>query len=498
MNGELALVLVATLPLVGALLTVLFGLRGGFIALAVAASISIALFVLILDVAQGGVIEIAVGGWEAPLGITLRADGLALAFLTMSALVMVAVILFAQGGFAPRTIAGKMVEKRASYAFWPLALLLWAALNAIFLSRDLFNIYVGLEMLTLAAMALVAIGGKAESIAAAMRCMMFALLGSLLYLLGVSLLYAAHGTLDIDQIFARTTTANADFVAAGLITAGLLLKTALFPFHAWLPPAHSNAPAPASAMLSALVPKASFYILLRFWFEAVPDLANQAVMWFLGGLGALAILFGSLMALRQMRLKLIIAYSTVAQIGYLFLVFPLAGGDYSAQPWATNAWSAASFHAISHGLAKAAMFLCAGLWIVAVGHDRLDGMKGLAQAMPMTTFAFVLAAMTLIGLPPSGGFTAKYLMLSAAFSAGDIIWVVILVAGGLLSAAYLYRPIAFIFERKALQTTVFVSHRLQAIPLILALAATLLGLASNIPFELLQIGRPFASSGEME
>lgn len=497
MTPELALVLVATLPLIGALLAVVSGRRGGAVALSVVLGVSVSLAVLIAGIAQGGdVILIAVGGWDAPLGITLRADGLAAVFLAMAATVMGAVILFARSMFAPHATAteAETRETRAAYAFWPLVLLLWGALNAIFLSQDLFNLYVGLELLTVAAVALVAIDGDAESISAALRYMVFALMGSLLYLLGVGLIYAGHGTMDIEMIGARAEATNADLVAAGLITAGLAVKTALFPFHAWLPPAHAGAPAPASALLSSLVPKASFYILLRFWFEAVPDLANDAIMSGLGGLGAMAVLFGSLMALQQDRLKLVIAYSTVAQIGYLFLVFPLTGGDYSAQPWTAGVWTAASFLAVSHALAKSAMFLCAGVWMMALGHDRLDGMKGLARAMPMTMFAFAMAAIVLMGLPPSGGFTAKYLLLTAALVSGEWIWAAVLIAGGLLSAAYLYRAVAPAFSHDPAEGLSPVPLALQTLPLVLALAAILLGVFSEAPFAFTQIGKPLTAA----
>lgn len=494
MTPELALVLVAALPLIGALLAVVSGRRGGVVALVVAAGVAAALGILIAHIARGEVVLIAVGGWNAPLGITLRADGLAAVFLAMSAAVMTATLLFAQPMFAPRATETGSEEIRAAYAFWPLVLLLWGALNAIFLSQDLFNLYVGLELLTISAVALVAINGKAESIAAALRYMVFALMGSLLYLLGVGLIYAGHGTMDIAMIGARAEATNADLVAAGLITAGLALKTALFPFHTWLPPAHAGAPAPASAMLSALVPKASFYILFRFWFEAVPDLASDAIMSGLGGLGAMAVLFGSLMALQQDRLKLIIAYSTVAQIGYLFLVFPLASGDHSAQPWTAGVWTAASFLAVSHALAKSAMFLCAGVWMMAVGHDRLDGMKGLARAMPVTMFAFALAAIVLMGLPPSGGFTAKYLLLTAAFASGDWVWAAVLIVGGLLSAAYLYRAVVPAFSYDRAEGSSPVPLKLQALPLVLALAAILLGVFSDAPFAFAQIGKPLSAA----
>ncbi|MCL6251952.1 hypothetical protein M3P36_12975 [Altererythrobacter sp. KTW20L] len=499
---SLALVALVAVPLLAALLAVVVPRRGALIALLGVAGIATALVVLVPALVRQGVLSLSIGGWNAPLGITLRLDGLGLAFLSMVATVMAAVLVSARPQFAARAGSG---ETRSQWAFWPLALLLWSALNVAFLSRDLFNLYVALELLTVAAVALVAIEGKAGSLAAGLRYMMFALAGSLAYLLGVALLYAGHGTLDLTLLAAQGIgsgrsggTAAADLIAAGLITAGLAVKTALFPFHAWLPPAHSGAPAPASAMLSALVPKASFLILIRLWFEALPELASPVLLTLLGALGAAAVLFGSVLALRQSRLKLIVAYSTVAQIGYLFLVFPLAGGDSFAQPWAAGAWTGAVFQALSHGLAKAAMFLCAGVWIIAVGHDRLDGMRGLATATPMTAFAFALAAVSLVGLPPSGGFTAKYLMLTSAFASGQVVWGAVLVVGGLLSAAYLYRPLALAFAKADTPTFAPVSRRLQLVPLLLALAAITLGLASQTPFSLIQIGRPASAVEGLE
>lgn len=503
MSGGLAIVALITAPLVAALLAAVIARRGEWIALVSVLGVAAALCVLMPIVAADGPLDLAIGGWQAPLGITLRADGVALAFAGMTALVMTAVLVSARTMFGAAT---SPAETRGQWAFWPLALLLWGALNVAFLSRDLFNLYVALELITVAAVALVAIDGTREALTAALRYLMFALMGSMAYLLGAALLYAGHGTLDIGLLAARDIGASgaagsrgaSDLMAAGLMTAGLAVKTALFPFHAWLAPAHAGAPAPASAMLSALVPKASFVILLRLWFEALPELASPALLATLGGLGAAAVLYGSVLALRQNRLKLIIAYSTVAQIGYLFLVFPLAGGDSYAQPWAAGAWTGAIFQALSHGLAKAAMFLCAGVWIIAVGHDRLSGMRGLASATPMTMFAFATAGVALVALPPSGGFTAKYLMLTASFASGQPIWAVVLLLGGLLSAAYLYRPLAMAFARADDATFVPVARSLQVAPLLLALAAILLGLASQAPFGLVQQGLPAAAVEGLE
>jgi len=475
----IALIALLALPLAGALIAVAAPKLGARIAGAVVLASGGALALLVSEMMSAGVVRVAPGGWGAPLGIVLEADGLAVVFMVMALAVMA-------GVFA---IAAPMRE--LAVPFWPLAMLAWAALNAIFLSRDLFNLYVGLELLTLTAVALVAMGGD-KALGAALRYLTFALTGSILYLAGVVLVYSAHGMLDIDLLATTTLPAPTDRLATALMTVGLLIKTALFPFHVWLPPAHGAAPAPASAILSALVPKASFVILLRIWFEAFPDAAHDRMLTLLAVLGALAVVHGGILALKQGRLKQIIAYSTVAQIGYLFLVFPLAGGDSAAQPWAAGAWTGAVFQALGHGLAKASMFLCAGLWIIAVGSDRLEALRGLARALPMTAMAFAIAAVTLMGLPPSGGFTAKYLMMTTAFASGQVVWGLVLLGGGLLAAGYLYRPMAVLFARDMPDFTP-VPRYLQAVPLLLALLAVAMGILSDGIYAFVQIGRPGAA-----
>jgi len=483
-----ALVALLVLPFFGALAAVALPLRASRPAvLATVAATTVAALATAAAVGSGRAPRLEMGGWTPPIGIVLAADGLAAALLVMSALVMAGVALAARPAFAPESAGA-----RAAFGFWPLALLLWGALNVVFLSRDLFNLYVGIELLSLAAIALVAIDGRAAALTAAIRYMIFALAGSLLYLTGVLLTYAAHGMLDIDLLGERTPAAT-DGLALALMTAGLMAKTALFPFHVWLPPAHSSAPAPASAMLSALVPKASFVILLRLWFEAMPDQASGQALGLIAALGAAAVLWGSLAALVQPRLKLVVAYSTVAQIGYLFLVFPLATGPSEEVPWAAGAWNGVVLLALSHGLAKAAMFLAVGHWMIAAGSDRLSDLRGLARPMPMTAYAFAMCAVTLAGLPPSGGFIGKYLLMTAAFASGQLVWALVLAGGGLLAAAYLYRPLAVIFERDAVVEVQPVSRARQTVPLVLAGASIALGIASAGPIELLEIGRPPAA-----
>ena len=258
-----------------------------------------------------------IGGWQAPLGIELMVDGLAAIMLVLTQAVALPLALYARAYFS--------IHPEGVHYFWPLKGFLLAAMNALFLSNDIFNLYVTLELVSLAAVGLVAAYGSVETLTAALRYLLATLLGSGAYLLGVAIFYGAYGTVSISLLASLITNEapNAVFFAAGLMIIGLMLKTALFPFHFWLPPAHGGTPSPVSALLSALVIKASFYLILRLWLGLLMPLTSPLAAQLAGLLGAAAILWGSMMALRQSRLKMLIAYSTVAQIGYLFLLFPL-------------------------------------------------------------------------------------------------------------------------------------------------------------------------------
>jgi formate hydrogenlyase subunit 3/multisubunit Na+/H+ antiporter MnhD subunit len=482
MTGWPLLELTVILPLAGLLFVLPLGRHGPLLVLVVGPLILLAVVLLCAELyVSGQSIERFVGGWDVPLGIALRADGLAATFLLTTAIISLAV-----ASFALRSL-GSPEETTTSYTFWPLFYAMWASLNAVFIGGDLFNLYVALELLTLSAVAMVAYG----SAAAAVRYLLFALSGSLAYLLGTVLFYSVHGSLDM-ALLGAAATEPATLVAAGLMTAGLLAKTALFPLHAWLPPAHGNAPAPASALLSALVVKASFFITVRIWFDLVPGAAGDQLLQMLAMLGAAAVLYGSLLAIRQSRLKLIVAYSTVAQLGYLFFVFPLAGSA-EQMPWAAGAWSGAMFHAVAHAFAKAAMFLAAGIMMEAVGDDRLSRLAGLGRALPMTVFAFGVAAVSIMGLPPSGGFMGKYLMLTSALAGGYLFLALVMIVGGLLAAIYLFRPLALMLAGNDMPAVTPIPRRRQAVPLFLALLAIAIGIASALPYAFLQIGRPVAA-----
>ncbi|MFW2373709.1 MAG: complex I subunit 5 family protein [Gammaproteobacteria bacterium] len=429
-----------------------------------------------------GVYHHAVGGWGAPLGIDLYADGLSLLMLSLTALVGVGVSVYSAAYF----------KYEIGVRFWPIWLFLLAALNALFLSADIFNLYVTLELMGLAAVALAALSGGRDALSGAMRYLLATLLGSLSYLLGVALLYHNFGSVDIAILADRMDASPSVWAALGLITAGLALKTALFPLHFWLPAAHASAPAPVSALLSALVVKASFYILLRFWlsiFSPILSESGPGVETLLGLLGAAAVLWGSLQALRQSRLKLLIAYSTVAQIGYLFLAFPLVATA------GITAWNAVAYLALSHALAKAAMFMAAGNLLRFGGHDRIADLDRVVQRLPLTAAAFALAGVSIMGLPPSGGFIGKWLLLQTALIQDRWDIVAVLILGGLLAAAYVFKVLGKAF------TQANITHEARTVPAImewtalsLALGAVLLGFLAAPVLELLAIGDVFGAS----
>ncbi len=229
------LVLAIVLPAAGVLLALSVGrvLAERVALLVLAASFAIAVAIVAEIWRSGHALSYALGGWPPPLGIALRADGLSAVMAITTALVVGAIGLFGRVSFAA-PVPG--TEARAPSAFWTLLLAVAAALNLIWFAGDLFSLYVALELLTFAAVPLVSLDGRANTLAAALRYLLFALLGSVLYLIGTALLYGAYGTLDIVLLSGRIHPEPAVWVAAALMTAGLLAKTALFPLHLWLPP----------------------------------------------------------------------------------------------------------------------------------------------------------------------------------------------------------------------------------------------------------------------
>jgi len=472
------------LPLVAALAAVVAPRAGGTIVIGIGVAMVIQTAMLACHVFTAGTMQVQISGLSAPLGIGLRLDGLAALMLVTTAVTTSAVTLYARSYFA------KSADRHSSERFWPLLCLMWAALNALFCSRDVFNLYVTLELLGFAAVLLVAMAGHRAALVAAMRYLLVSLCGSLLYLLGVALVYSETATVDLTLLAERLADSAAANAALLSMTIGLVMKAALFPMHFWLPPAHGNAPAPVSALLSALVVKAAFYILLRLWLEALQSPASAAASQVLGALGTSAILWGSIQALRQVHLKSLVAYSTVAQLGYLFLVFPLTVGRGAVAEG--TAYGGVALLFVGHAFAKTAMFLVAGNLLHTAGHDRIADLDGQVQALPLSSFAFALAGLSLVGLPPSLGFAGKWSMLSAALAQQQWWWAASLLVGGLLTAAYLLKVFVSAFSKvESIPASKPLPLVMECVPLALALMAAALGLVAHWPAGLALVGAPW-------
>jgi len=424
----------------------------------------LALPALLGQLATGVAPGLVFGGWPVPLGIVWRFDGWSLVLVLVHAAVALAALPAAWRQFAPGA--------PSAATFWPLWLVLGAGVNLAVLAADLFNLYVTLELTTLAGVALIAAEGSIAALVAAMRYLLLAVLGSLIYLMGVGLVYAETGSLALAALDALPATPMA------LMLTGLMVKAAVFPLHVWLPAAYGNAPGPVAALLSAVVGKIALVATWRIWLAAGGDHAPAA--WVLGGIGALALFYGAMMAYLEPRLKTVIAWSSVSQIGLMLLLIPLAG---------LAAVQGAGFLMLAHGLATAAMFLAAANIVATLGSDSIRHLPGLDKRMPVEAFTLALAGVTLIGLPPSGGFVAKWMLLRAAWEVQSLVWMATIALSGLASAGYVFRILALTCFHPARRAVHHLHPRPQRLlslaALGLALVAVVIGLMPHPLLDLL-------------
>lgn len=412
-----------------------------------------------------------------PLLLQWHLDGLAALLLLLTQLLLLASALYAAGYVRTTTLG-----QRAYAWLWPLLGGLALGLGLIWIAADLLLLYAGLELMGLCAVAMMLLPGSVEALSAGLRYLLFALVGSLAWLLGIALLLGAWGRLDLTGLATIAQPDPVTQIGVALLASGLLLKAAIFPLHSWLAPVHGSAWTPVSAIHGALVVKASFFILLLLWRTLLPEAIAGA--WALGALGSLAVLWGGLQAWRATGLKQMVAWSTVGQLGYLMLAFPLLAGTSAAV--SAMVWQATWLQLAGHALAKAAMFMAAGNLLLATGAHRLADLNGASRRLPLSLMTFGLAAVTLMGLPPSVGFTAKWLWLQASLAAGQWLWVLVLVLGTLLSAGYVFRVLRCSFIEDAPEPELRkLPLGMELIALGLALAAIALGLAAAWPLSFL-------------
>ena len=376
-------------------------------------------------VVTGGAVEYHLGGWPPPWGIAFRIDTLGALMLLLVTFIPLVVAVYAR-----RSVEAELPEQHTP--FYCVYLLLAAGLAGLVSTADMFNLYVFLEITSLAGYALVSLGGGA-AVVSAFRYLILGTIGAAFYLLAVAYLYSVTGTLnmtDLAGLLPSLSGSNTVLVSIAFLVTGMALKMGLFPMHAWLPRAYANAPSAVSALIAATAAKAAAYVLIRVLFYVFePRVAIDVIpaTTILAWAAAVAMLVGSVMAIAQSDLKRMLAYSSVAQIGYIILGVGLAN---------MHGFTGAVLHLVNHAFMKGCLFLVAGAIIYRTGAREIDDLRGLGQAMPFTAATFVLAAFAMIGIPPTGGFFSKLYLLLGAIDAGAWVFVAVILISSLLAVAY--------------------------------------------------------------
>jgi multicomponent Na+:H+ antiporter subunit D len=424
--------LLVVVPLLAAPVIVLARRAALAWALALAASwasfaIAIALF---LQVRAAGVVSYAMGSWPPPWGIEYRIDALG-AFV----LVLVAGMGAVVAPYMRRSAAAEVPGERL-YLFYSMYMLCLAGLLGIVATGDAFNLFVFLEIASLSTYVLIALGRDRRSLLSAFQYLIMGTIGATFYVIGVGLLYLMTGTLNIADMAARlpaVTETRPLVAAAAFVTVGISLKLALFPLHFWLPNAYTYAPSAVTAFLAATATKVSVYVLLRYFFTvfgASPAFAEVPFGEALLALSAIAIVTASLVAVYQPDMKRMLAYSSVAQIGYITLGIAIAN-----QAGLTGA----IVHLFNHGLTKGALFLLLGGVAMRAGRASFNRLAGLGRAMPLTSLGIVIGGLSLIGIPGTAGFVSKWYLVLGAIERGEW-WLAALVVGSsLIAVAYVWR-----------------------------------------------------------
>ena len=433
---------------------------------------------LTMLVKNGTPVTYQMGSWPAPYGIELQVDALsALLLLVLSGASTAALI----GGRDSLAAGISADREHYYYAAWLLAL---AGMAGIIVAADAFNIFVFMEISSLASYVLIAGGPDRRALPATFKYLIMGTIGATFYLIGIGLIYMMTGTLNLADMELRiheVADQKPILAAAGFITVGLALKAAIFPLHVWLPNAYTYAPHIVTAFLAACATKVSLYVLLRFdFFVFQQNLVGHEFQFaaYLMPLAILGILVGSAVAMFERNIKRMLAFSSVAQIGYMMLGASLV---------TATGLTAATLHMFNHALAKGGLFLAvAAIAVIAVGL-RLRDISGLARRMPWTFAALVVAGLSLIGVPGTAGFISKWYLINAALEleTGGIALVALIVVSSLMAVVYVWRivEVAY-FGEAAEQRDVAVPAALVITLWAVAIANIFFGIFPDLPLSL--------------
>jgi len=420
------------------------------------------------------------GSWPAPSGIELRVDALsALLLLVVTGASTVALV----GG--RQSLDAQIEADRQPYFFaaWLLAL---AGLSGILVAADAFNIFVFMEISSLASYVLIAGGPDRRALPSVFKYLIMGTIGATFYLIGVGLIYMMTGTLNLADMELRIHAVGdltPILAAAGFITVGLALKAAIFPLHVWLPNAYTYAPHMATAFLAACSTKVSLYVLLRFdFFVFQGNLEGHDLQFaiYLMPLAVLGILVGSAVAMFERNIKRLLAFSSVAQIGYMMLGASLVS---------IAGLTAGILHIFNHALAKGTLFLAVASFAMVAAGLRLNELSGIARRMPWTFGAFVVAGLSLIGIPGTAGFVSKWYLIMAVMELGPagVPLVAVILISSLMAVVYIWRIVevaCFAKTEEQGSSAIAVSPLMIVVTWLAALANIYFGLAPALPLTL--------------
>ncbi len=389
------------------------------IIVSVLAMISLAVLALFNFITIGGeMIVYEMGAWKIPYTICLTVDAFS-AFM----LVIIGVI-----GLTSLMFSVYYIKHRSpSWKYYALFMLLVTGMDGVVVTGDLFNLFVFMEIALFAAYALVSYGSQAEEFEAAFKYAIMGSISSTLVLVGIAVIYSATSTLTMALIAERLPQNSAVmFWSGGLFLAAFGLKAALMPFHAWLPDAHSSAPAPISSMLSGVLIKTlGIYVLIRLFYNLFG--APPVFLTIFMVLGSISIIVASFLAVGQWDLKRLLAYSSISQVGFILL------GVGIGTRWAILG---AVFHILNHAIFKALLFYNAGTVEMVLGTRDLRKMGNLTHILPYTTTTSMVATFSVAGIPPFNGFFSKLIIIIAAIAAGHPVYGGIAIIGSLLTLVY--------------------------------------------------------------
>jgi multicomponent Na+:H+ antiporter subunit D len=401
--------------------------------------ISLAISVsLLLQVQDTGPISYHLGNWAPPWGIEYRID-------TLNAFVLV--IVSATGAitlpYARASVAQEIPEDRI-YIFYCMLLLCLTGLLGIAATGDMFNLFVFLEISSLSSYVLISLGRDRRALTAAYRYLIMGTIGATFYIIGVGLLYMMTGSLNMADLAERlpaVAETRTILAAFAFLVVGLSLKLALFPLHLWLPNAYTYAPSVVTVFLAATATKVAVYSLLRIVFTVFGPVdfeATAPIRLTMMGLAILAMFVASLVAIFQNNIKRMLAYSSIAQIGYMILGISLA---------TVAGLTGGIIHLFNHALMKGLLFMAVGAIAYRIGTVRLDDMAGMGRRMPLTMAAFVVGGFSVIGLPLTTGFISKWALITAALDKGWWIIAALILLSSMLAVIYIWKVVEVAYFR---------------------------------------------------